>query len=33
MLLADEPLDRITADWQAQATAFERLRTPYLLYP
>jgi uncharacterized protein YbbC (DUF1343 family) len=33
MLLADEPLDRITADWQAQVAAFERLRSPYLVYP
>jgi uncharacterized protein YbbC (DUF1343 family) len=33
MLLADEQLDHITADWQAQVSAFAKLRTPYLLYP
>jgi uncharacterized protein YbbC (DUF1343 family) len=33
MLLADEPLERITADWQLQRTLFERLRSRYLLYP
>jgi uncharacterized protein YbbC (DUF1343 family) len=33
MLLADEPLESITADWQQQRAQFERMRARYLLYP
>jgi uncharacterized protein YbbC (DUF1343 family) len=33
LLLADEPLERITADWQQQRAQFERMRSRYLLYP